>query len=256
MTTDVRGRRAILVPIDLHGVTRGALETLVRIARHLDRDVLAILLEDARLQRAAELPFAAEISLRGGVESSLQRQQLAHRHSRTCADALRWLRELAHSNRVALRFEDAVGVRWRAALEREGNPDLFFPARQRWLAHLPGRRTGSAAIRRLGAVVAQGDACASLLAATAAMVRGGLAQELYLIGRDPLPAETLRALHHPGLRLRQWTGFRGDADSIEKLICQSPCDLLLLPRSSLQAIAPDHLESALESSGSQIFVVE
>lgn len=256
MPSKTRARRGILVPIDLHGINRGALETLVRIARHLDRDLLAVLLEDTRLQRAADLPFATEISLSGGPDRRLQRHRLSRQYSRTCADARRLLRELALSHHIELRFEDAAGARWRLALERDGNLDLFFPARQRWHTGLPSSRMGSALARRLGVVLAQGEVHASVLATTVTMVQAGLVQELYVIGRDPLPAEILQALHHPGLRLRQLTGFTCDTDNIERLIRQSPYDLLLLPRQCLRNIAPDNLEAALDRSGSQILVID
>ena len=57
MTSEPARRRTILVPIDLHGINRGTLETLVRIARQLDQGLLGLLLEDIRLQQVADLPF-------------------------------------------------------------------------------------------------------------------------------------------------------------------------------------------------------
>ena len=64
-------RRCILVPIDLHGINRSTLETLVRIASLLDRKVLGLLLEDIRLQQVADLPFTTEITLDSGRERIL-----------------------------------------------------------------------------------------------------------------------------------------------------------------------------------------
>ena len=72
MTADLVAHRSILVPIDLQGIGRDTLETLVRIARLLDRGLLGLLLEDIRLQQVADLPFTTEITLIGGRERSLR----------------------------------------------------------------------------------------------------------------------------------------------------------------------------------------
>ena len=78
--TELSTRRSILVPIDIHGINRDALETLVRIARQLDRSLLGLMLEDIRLQRVADLPFATEITLAGCHERNLMRAHLSQRH--------------------------------------------------------------------------------------------------------------------------------------------------------------------------------
>ena len=65
-------RRCILLPIDLHGINRNTLETVVRIASLLDRKVLGLLLEDMRLQQVADLPFTTEITLDSGREKSFR----------------------------------------------------------------------------------------------------------------------------------------------------------------------------------------
>ena len=107
-------RRRILVPIDLHGIHREALEQLVRIARQLNRDLLGLLLEDIRLQRVAELPFTTEITLSGGRERSLLSEQLTERHSLVTTDARKLLNELADRDRGRRLF----GRRIRATQDR------------------------------------------------------------------------------------------------------------------------------------------
>ena len=73
--------KVILVPIDLYGINRRNLETLVRIARQLDRGLLGLLLDDTRLRRVADLPFTTEITLGSGRERSLLRDHLTQRLS-------------------------------------------------------------------------------------------------------------------------------------------------------------------------------
>ena len=125
-------RRSILVPIDLYGINRDTLETLVRIAHLLDRKVLGLLIEDIRLQQVADLPFTTEITLDSGRERNLLRHQLLQRHNVISAQARRQLQELAVSHQVELSFEDVCGDRWPSALERDGHQDIFLPPRTRW----------------------------------------------------------------------------------------------------------------------------
>ena len=110
-------RFAILVPIDAHGVNRVTLENLVRLARHLDRSVLGLLLADPRLQRVAALPFATEVSLQSGHERGLEKRYLGE-NDRSASQARRWLDELASRDRVSLQFERAAGERLQSALSR------------------------------------------------------------------------------------------------------------------------------------------
>ena len=117
MMTEQSTRRRILVPIDLQGIGHGALETLVHIARLLDRGLLGLLLEDIRLQQAADLPFATEITLLGGRERSLLRDHLSQRHSLVSTDTRRLLNDLARRDQVELAFENAAGSRLHSALQ-------------------------------------------------------------------------------------------------------------------------------------------
>jgi len=255
MTTEPIGRRTILVPIDLHGINRGTLEILVRIARQLDQGLIGLLLEDIRLQQVADLPFTTEITLIGGRERSLLRDHLSQRHSLVNSDTRRLLHELAQRDQVELSFEDAVGSRWLTALERDGHLDIFFPARQRWNATTPGYRGKSAAIKRLGVVLPITQDYPKLIATASALVTSGLVGDIYVLSnRPPLPEE-LRDLYRPGHQVRVQANFHCDADSVAELIRRSPYDLLLLPRDCLQGIAPDVLEMALDRAGGQVLVV-
>jgi hypothetical protein len=255
MMSESAERRAILVPIDLHGINRGTLETVVRIARHLDQGLLGLLLEDIRLQQVADLPFTTEINLSSGQERSLLRDHLSQRHSLVSADTRRLLNELAQRDQVELRFEDAAGSRWLTALERDGHLDIFFPARQRWNATKTRYDSRNVFIKRLGIVLPETQSHAKLIGTAATLIASGLVGDIYVLSnRPPLP-EQLHDLYRPGHQVRLQSNFSCDAGSLTQLIRQSPYDLLLLPRTCLQCIAHDELESALDKSGGQVLII-
>jgi hypothetical protein len=255
MTTEAAPRRSILVPIDLHGINRDALETLVRIASQLNRGLLGLLLEDIRLQRAADLPFATEITLSGGQERSLLRDHLSQRHSLVSTDTRRLLNELANRNRVELNFENAAGTRLHTALERDGQLDIFFPARQRWQLIAASRPITGRFIRRLGIVLANSQQGASVLQTTRLLLQAGLASDVYVLSVGPLDRAQVETLYRPGCRICVQANLNCDPATITRLIRQSAYDLLLLPRDCLQGIAPELIDAALDNSGGQVLVI-
>jgi hypothetical protein len=243
----------ILVPIDLHGINRGSLETLVRIARQLDRALLGLLLEDIRLQRVADLPFTTEITLSSASERVLLRDELTRQHSRVSSATRRVLHELAERDRVALSFEDAAGSRWHTALEREGVADIFFPARQSWRPP-PGSRS-NAPIKRLGILLSGSDLDKRLLDVAALLLKAGLVGDTYILcARPPVP-EALHDLYQQGHQVRIQSNLKATPPVVTRLIQQSPYDLLLLNRDSLRGIPPGLLDASLDKSGSQVLVV-
>ncbi len=245
--------RIILVPIDLHGINRRSLETLVRIARQLDRALLGLLLEDIRLQRVADLPFTTEISLSGAGERKLLRDALTRRHSQVNMATRRLLHELAERDRVALSFEDAEGSRWHTALQREGAIDIFFPARQSW--HTAPEYRYGAPVRRLGILLSETGLDEKLLDIAALLLKAGLVQDSYILcSRPPVP-EALQNLYQQGHQVRIQSNIKATPPMVTKLIQQSPYDLLLLNRDSLNGIPPGLLDASLDKSGSQVLVV-
>ena len=255
MTNDVVEQRRILIPIDLHGVNRSTLETLVSIARQLNRGVLGLLLEDTRLQRVADLPFTTEITLSTGRERSLLRDHLSQRHSLVTADTQRILNELAERDRVQLSYEQAVGTRWHTALERDGHLDIFFPARRRWhiASHSQGNSGGSNL--RIGLVLANTEQDQRALDAAGMIQQAGLGGDVYVLSqRAPAPHQ-LQALYRPHSRVSVQSNLPCSPETITGLIRHSPYDLLLLPHDCLIGIAPDQLDAALDKSGAQILVI-
>jgi hypothetical protein len=246
-------KRTILVPIDLHGINRGALETLVRIARQMDRGLLGLLLEDIRLQRVADLPFTTEITLSGGRERSLLRDHLTQRQSQVSIATRRLLHELAERDRIPLHFEEAEGTRWHTALEKEGELDIFFPARQRWHGHRAVR--GEFPIRRLGILLTDTERDQQILEAASLLLKAGLVGDSYILCRRPPLPEQLHALYQQGHQVRIQSSISASPADVARLIQQSAFDLLLLSRESLIGIPAQILDAALEKSGSQVLVV-
>jgi len=250
-----RARRRILIPIDLHGINRAALEQLVGIARQLDRDLLGLLLEDTRLQRVAELPFTTEITLTGGRERHLVQDELAQRHSAVTTDARRLLNELADRDRVGLSFEHAAGHRLHSALEREDALDIFFPARQRWHVIATRRNGAGPAIRRLGVFLTQGEQDGAAISTAQALLEAGLVGDVYVISHSPASPEQLQPLYRPGNRVCVQSNMERNPECITRLIRHSPYDLLLLPRDCLTGMDAPTLDAALEKSGGQVLVI-
>lgn len=255
MATELVTRRSILVPIDLHGISRQDLETLVRIARQLNRGLLGLLLEDIRLQQVADLPFTTEITLSGARERSLLRDHLSQRHSLVSSDTRRLLDDLAQRDRVALSFENAAGSRLHSALERDGQLDIFFPARQRWRRTVAVKQAPGKVIKRLGIALTRSRQDRDVLETARLLQQAGLVGELYVVSAAPLEKAQLDSLYRPGSRICVQANLHCDPATILRLICQSGYDLLLLPRDSLQGIAPDVLENALDRSGTQVLVI-
>lgn len=252
MTSD---RRRILIPIDLHSISRGSLETLVHIARQLDRSLIALLLEDLRLQRVADLPFTTEITLSGARERSLARDHLSQRHQRVTNSTSRLLNKLAQSNRVELEFEETAGQRLHCALQHKDDLDIFFPPRHQWLQNHRPARARQPFITRLGLVVSGDDQGQRVLECARSLLQSGQVGDVYLLSDRELSPETARSLYRPGHRLNIQTGLRCDAPAIANLLRRSPYDLLLLPRNCLGSLTDETLDSALESSGGQVLVI-
>ncbi len=255
MTTEAGKPRSILIPIDLYGVNRDALETLVRIASQLHCSLLGLLLEDIRLQRVADLPFATEITLIGGQERSLLRDHLSQRHTLVTTDTRRLLNELADRNRVELHFENAAGTRLHTALERDGQLDIFFPARQRWQLVAATQPRSGRAIRRLGIVLARSRQDRNVVETTRMLLQAGLVADVYVLSVGPLDRAQEEILYRPGCRICVQANLKCDPTTITSLIRKSPYDLLLLPRDCLRGIEPEVIDAALEKSGGQVLVI-
>lgn len=248
-------QRLILIPIDLHNINRRSLETLVHLAQQLDRGLLALLLEDLRLQQVADLPFTTEITLSGARERSLLRDHLSIRHNRVISSTRRLLNELAQRNRVELSFEESAGQRLHCALERGGSLDVFFPPRHQWLQQGVAQASRTLYINRLGLLVTPDDQGQRVVDIAQTLLHSGHVGDIYLLtGAEPLP-EQMRALSHPGHRLSVQTGFRSAPSSLAMLLRRSPYDLLLLPRNCLGQMADEVLDNALETSGGQILLI-
>ena len=248
-------RRCILVPIDLHGINRSTLETLVRIARQLDRKLLGLLLDDVRLRQVADLPFTTEINLNNGQERNLLRDQLLQHQNLISADTRRQLNELAVNHQVELSFENATGARWTSAVGREGHLDIFFPARMRWHTKLPDHRAQANCIRRLGVILANNETDTSIISTAALLSKANLVGDIYLLCKQAPLAEQLHELHRHSHSLRLQKNFSCTPQGVLALIKQSPYDLLLLPGQCLEDIPGAELEAALDKSSGQVLVI-
>lgn len=252
---DREARTTLLVPIDYLGISPTTLDTLVHIARLLNRRLLGLVLESPRLQRVAELPFATEILLGSGVERSLGRDHLSRYNSQLAAETRRRLLELAQQARIELSFETDLGERWHAALNRLEGSDIFIPPRRRW--QRPPSATGRRprAVSRLGLLLGNDALNQRLVKTTLELAEAGLVASVYVLcpGKPDLNlcAPLLRSQAHCHLL----SGAPSDAAGVADLIRRSQYDLLIIPREQIAEIPSALLDAALEEAGGQVMVV-
>lgn len=245
----------ILVPIDLHQIRRENLETLIAIARHIQRGVLGLLLEDLRLQQIADLPFTTEITLSGARERSLVRDHLSRRYLRTTGSTRQLLLELAERDAVELNFEETSGHRLRCALERDGGVDIFFPPRHQWQRELSGARSNRAPLRKLGMLLPSDPQGQRALHISTALLQSGMVEEVHALIGPHFNSAALASLPLKGQRLFVQRDVSLDCEGVLRLIRRSPYDLLLLPREALEGIPPAELDAALEVASGQVLVL-
>ena len=244
----------ILLPIDLHGVSRSTLDTLVRLARHLDCGLLGLFVEDPRLQQVADLPFPTEIVLSSGGERELRPERLRSRLGRVSRDTRTWLDELAGHNKVQLTYETASGARLNAVLQRAGGEDIFIPGRVR-RPSAPGRGAPRAVIPRLGVLLGEPEGDDRALSIVGVLVAAGLVGVLHVLVTGAVDAGRLQAIERLGRRPHLLRLQDRSPQGIIELIRRAPYDLQILPLSSLRDIPPAQLEAALDTSRSQVLVV-
>ena len=254
MKTKTPERREILVPIDAHGINRLTLENLVALAQRLDRSLLGLLLDDARLARAAELPFAREVLLGTGREQNLP-GRYAHAKNENTSRTRQLLEELAARARVQLHYESGAGDRLHSVLTRDGQLDIFIPARARWqlvsASYIPSRQR----IARLGLVLVGGDQDKELMATAAALQNLQPPSAIYVHSRGEPPMHTLDQLSAGGTRLCVQSNFSASPHELARLISQSSYDLLLIPRDALPRQHSPELERAIDAAGGQVLII-
>ena len=248
-------RRMILVPIDAHGVDRATIETLVALARKLGRGLLGMVLDNARLQRVAELPFTTEIVLAGGKERALRGEQLNRYGEKIISEARHLLGELATRQQVSITFEYARGERLPALLKRSGPVDIFLPRRLRWHALAVSYVPYQIPVKALGVALSGGAEDKAVIAAAGALLGLGQANQVYILARGEPARERVAAWSRPGVRVCVQSRLPGDPVALAQLIAQSPYELLILPRLVVANMAPALLDKALDAAAGQVLLV-
>lgn len=254
MNTKTTERRGILVPIDAHGINRLTLQNLVAMAQRLDRSLLGLLLDDVRLAQVAALPFAREVLLGTGREQNLP-GRYAGAQSEIAWRTRQQLDELASRARVELHFESAAGDRLHSLLRRDGQLDIFIPARARWqlvsASYIPRRQR----IARLGLVLTGSEQDKELVATAAVLLKLQLPSAIYVHSRGEPSMELLDQLAAGGSRLCIQSNFSATPQELARLIGQSAYDLLLIPRDALPREPSLELEQAIDAAGGQVLLI-
>lgn len=247
-------KRRILLPIDLHRISRERLQNVVNIASLMQQGVLGLLLEDIQLQQAADLSFTTEIAVNSGQERNLLRAQLAQRSERINADTRTLLAELAKHRNVDLRFEKASGQRLHCALEHADDPDVFFMPRERWQGNDPALRRRKETAQRLLVLSPPDREGQRVMLLTAALLKAGQVASVEIIGGNPQAVTELAAIAQPGQRLSLRHDIALTPANILQLIRRSPCDLMLIPHELVASVPAADLAAALAVASAQILV--
>ena len=134
MTTDDPRIRRVVATLDLAAAPGQVLEAAARLANALNAELVGLFVEDQRLLRVAELPFAQELGLAtasarpfgvGDLERALRRQAERMRHV---------LGELAQPLGLSWRLEVVRGDSVQTALAYAGADDLLVIGRARYAA--------------------------------------------------------------------------------------------------------------------------
>ena len=165
------------------------------------------------------------------------------------------IRDRAEKDKIQLHYEDAAGARWHTALERNGQLDIFFPARRRWQIASRGHGRPDSAALRIGLMLAHTDQDQRVLEAAGLILKAGLGGDVYVLTDRTPPPGQLQALYQPNTRVGIQSNLSCHPATVTGLIRQSPYDLLLLPRDCLQGISPESLDAALDKSGAQVLVI-
>lgn len=136
----------MLVALDAAAHDPGALDILARVARALDAELAALIVQDVDLLRLARLPFARELGAATAIERPLDPEQL---RAALCARARRAEQGLSRqAGRARLSLQSTEGKIVRNALAAaEGSDFLLFgaaPQRPRTLAR--GRTTAGSIV--------------------------------------------------------------------------------------------------------------
>ncbi len=260
MGDNARDSATILVPIDLHGIAPVVLKNLVSIAHNLNRDLLGLVLEDARLWQAANLSFTTEIILDSGRERGLLPTYVEQCHGQITRGTRASLLQLANQAQVKLAFDEVTGSRLSGCLSgclsgllsHYTQLDLFIPPRRRWRVTAPLHKI---AIPRL-AVLLTGEACdARVLQAAQTLVDAEQVGEVYELTTADRPAANTAALKSVLGRVATQSHLGPSASAVANLLHRSPYDLLIMPRDCLQLLSPMLAEQALSNSPGQLLLV-
>lgn len=251
MTTDTR-RREILVPIDIRGINRTALEAVVTMAQRLDTSLLGLFVEDIFLQQVAELPFTTEVVRSSGAERDLYADTLKRRNRELVYTVEARFSEFATSRRVRFRFDYTSGRRTPAALERS-DCDIFFP----------GRRTPRGArhavqgeyYHRVKLVYDDSPQSQRALEILHALVKNGHTREIFVIAERRVPRTLLSGLAESGARVYLDNTGLSEHNRLQRMLGNPACDLVLLPRDSIASTPRDVLESAFERAAGSVLLL-
>lgn len=244
----------LLVPIDLHGISRATLENLVLISHRLQREMVGLLLENEQLQQIADLPFTTEVVRSSGRERGLQRAELQRQHYAVMQHTRQLLDQLAASRHVSLSYREAAGNRLHSALKLTIDADVLFPSRQRWRLTRPGWAPPRP-FPRLGLLLGGTPTDQRTLAISDTLVKAGLVERIYVLSESAPNAEQLNRLAHHGTRVCVQSNLALKPSDLTALIRNNAYDLLLLPANSLGDIPPTVLDAALEETTGEVMVI-
>lgn len=133
MTIDDPKVRRVVAALDAAAIPARVLEAAVGLASALHAELVGLFVEDQRLRRVAELPFAQEFSLATGRARPLEVGDVERALRRQAERMRRMLGELAQPLGLVWTLEVVQGDSLQTALEFAGSDDLLVVGRARYV---------------------------------------------------------------------------------------------------------------------------
>lgn len=242
--------KEICIAIDPGGINQNSLCVAVLIAEKLNAGVYGLLV-DSDLMRVAQLPFATEILISCGSERELVTDKIDV-FQRNCLLAITtMIEQSARQRQVRYRMENAASLgSLHLVLSRGKN--LFLPALKS-RSHLHGC-TDAEQLRTVKWVYDGSAECQRSLILLEELVRAGITQTLFLLGKCAVPRQIVAELSGYGAKVF-WLHTGSEADLFKQLASVPAAGLILLPGSLLTVIGERELLALNRATASAILVI-
>ncbi|MCK9503024.1 MAG: hypothetical protein M0Q95_02425 [Porticoccaceae bacterium] len=242
--------KEICIAIDPGGINQNSLCVAVLIAEKLKAGVYGLVVDNGLLQ-VAQLPFATEILISCGNERELATDRIDVFHRNCLLTITRMIEQSARQRQVRYRMESAAPLSSLHLVLSRGQ-SLFLPALK---SRFPVRlRTDAEQLRIIKWVYDGSVECERSLALLEELVRAGITQTIFLLGKCAVPQRVIAELSRYGAKVF-WLHTDSNADLFKQLVSVPTAGLMLLPGSLLETIGEWQLLQINRATAAAILVV-